>query len=64
MFCIIYYIYFTNFDIDCIERVQNRFLKYMSFKLNIPIIDHNYNLIRSTLNVQTLLLRRERYNFC
>lgn len=50
---------YTKSDINSIERVQNRFLKYMSFKLNIPIIDHNYNPIRSTLNVQTLLLRRE-----
>lgn len=57
---------YTNSDINSIERVQNRFLKYMSFKLNIPIIDHYYNPIRSTLNVQTLLLRRKftfRYNF-
>lgn len=41
-----------------LERVQNRFLSFAAFLLNIEHTAHDYNVIRSTLNIPTLTSRR------
>ena len=39
-----------------IEKIQNKFLRFISFKLNIPMrpYDHNYENILNRLNIMTL----------
>lgn len=41
---VIWHPYLFN-DILRIERVQNKFLAFAAFKLNIPISSHDYALI-------------------
>lgn len=41
-----------------IERVQNRFLSYAAYIINISHPLHDYNLIRTSLNIPTLSSRR------
>jgi hypothetical protein len=50
---------YTKTDIDFIERVQNRFLKFVAFKFNLTIDNHDYTQIRSFLNIPALSSRRE-----
>jgi hypothetical protein len=48
-----------NTDIDLIERVQNRFLKFVPLKFNLTIDNHDYTQIRYFLNITALSSRRE-----
>jgi len=41
-----------------LERVQNRYLSYVAFLLQIVHLAHDYSLVRQTLNIQTLSNRR------
>ncbi|KAF0749520.1 Uncharacterized protein FWK35_00019201 [Aphis craccivora] len=41
-----------------LERVQNRYLSYVAFLLQIIHPAHDYSLVRQTLNIQTLSNRR------
>lgn len=50
---------YTNLDCESIERVQNRFLRYVAFKINFPLEPHNYGPIRINLDLPTLCSRRE-----
>jgi hypothetical protein len=50
---------YTKTDIDFIERVQNRFLKFVAFKFNLIIDNHDNTHIRSFLNIPALSSRRE-----
>jgi len=42
-----------------LEQVQNRFLSFIAFLLNIEHTPHDYNVIRSILNIPTLASRGE-----
>lgn len=44
--------------IKTLENVQHKFVRYCSFKLNHPIIDHNYAEILETLELNPLVKRR------
>jgi len=50
---------YTKTDIDLIVCVQNRFLKFVSFKFNLAIDNHDYTQISSFLNIPALSTRRE-----
>lgn len=45
--------------IDRLERVQRKFLRYVGYKLNIPLIDISYDYLFLSLNLLPLHLRRE-----
>ena len=51
---------YYQIHINKIERVQNRFLRYLSFKLRIPSELVRYDLVCSLLNIQSL--RKRRFN--
>lgn len=42
-----------------LERVQNRFLSYIAYKMKIPHPTHDYSLIRSSLGIPMLSTRRQ-----
>ena len=44
--------------VKILERVQHKFLRFCSFKLNNPILNHNYANILTLLNLATLEERR------
>uniref|UniRef100_A0A6P7FIH9 Uncharacterized protein LOC114328385 n=1 Tax=Diabrotica virgifera virgifera TaxID=50390 RepID=A0A6P7FIH9_DIAVI len=41
-----------------LEKVQNKFIRYLSFKLHKPLSDHSYSEIRNELNLPRLSSRR------
>lgn len=41
-------------NINCIERVQNRFLKFIALKFKIIIDQHDITPVRSLLNLPIL----------
>ncbi|KAJ8982416.1 hypothetical protein NQ317_017218 [Molorchus minor] len=41
-----------------LERVQHKFLRYCGYKLNYPVINHNYDDLMKILNLPTLERRR------
>lgn len=43
-----------------LERVQNKFLNFIAFKLNIHHEPHDYSNIRQVLNIPTLASRRDK----
>ena len=47
-----------NVHIQAIERVQHKFLRFVSFKEQHPVEEINYSDIESSLNITTLQLRR------
>ena len=47
-----------------IERVQNKFLSYISYILKIQHPQHDYSLIRKSLNIPTLFSRRIEADRC
>lgn len=49
---------YFQIHIDKVERVQKRFLRYIAFKLNIPIYAVNYNETLNILHLHTLEHRR------
>lgn len=50
-------------DLIRLERVQNRFLSYAAYLLNIEHPQHDYSLIRSKLNIPLLSTRRSEADF-
>jgi len=40
-------------------QVQKRFLKFVAFKLNLPLELHYYSPIRSQLDMSTLIIQHE-----
>jgi len=48
---------YSKIDVDTIERVQNRFLKFVALKFDLSIDNHDYTQIRSSLNIPTLSFR-------
>ncbi|KAJ8949761.1 hypothetical protein NQ317_017998 [Molorchus minor] len=44
--------------IKTLERVQHKFLRYCGYKLNYPVINHNYDDLMKILNLPTLERRR------
>ena len=44
-------------QINKIERVQNKFLRFASYKLQIPVEDINYEVIRNLINLAELSCR-------
>ena len=57
---------FYRVHINDLERVQNKFLRLCSFKLNIPLVDGhvNYNSVLNRLNLCTLEDRRLHADLC
>lgn len=49
---------YNSVHISKIEGVQNKFLRYIGYKMRIPVDELNYARLRSTLNIETLLFRR------
>ncbi|XP_022162460.1 uncharacterized protein LOC111028218 [Myzus persicae] len=51
---------YLNTQIQCIENVQNRFLRFMSYKCNIIRVPHSsYQPLLNTFNIQSLANRRK-----
>lgn len=53
-----------NIHITRLERVQNRFLRYLGFKTATPIMNHDYNNIRSKFKILTLEYKRTIADLC
>ena len=50
---------YTNSNIEIIEGVQKRFLRFAAYKLNITINQHDYTSIKSLLNLPSPASRRD-----
>lgn len=50
---------YTKYNINFIEDVLNRFLKFVAFKFNITVDQYDLTVIRSLLNFPTLASRRK-----
>ncbi|XP_022178173.1 uncharacterized protein LOC111039148 [Myzus persicae] len=53
---------YTVFDINQLERVQHRFLRFCCFVLGIPHLAHDYTNIPNVLDLPTLAERRRTLN--
>jgi len=54
----------ANTHIQCLEGIQNRFLRFMSYKCNIPRQQHTpYKPLLDTLNMNSLATRRNIIDF-
>ena len=50
---------------DSLERVQNRFLRFVGFKLfNIPFDNYHRSVMLQMIGLETLERRRERFDLC
>ena len=55
---------YTLGDMQRLDQVQNRFLNFASYRLNIPHPPHDYSLISDIFNLKSLTERRNIcYNF-
>lgn len=55
---------FYGFQIDALERVRRRFLRFVGYKLRIPADELNSNDLANSLNLPSLLLKRKYLNIC
>jgi len=54
----------ANIHTQYLESIQNRFLRFLSYKCNIPRLPHSpYNPLLSTLNMSSLAVRRNILDF-
>jgi hypothetical protein len=49
---------YTLGDMRHLDRIQNRFLNFASYRLNIPLPPHDYSIINNKLNLKYLTERR------
>ena len=42
-----------------IEKIQNQFLRYMSFKINRPMSKHDYSYLYNIFNIHSLTLSKK-----
>lgn len=52
-----------NVYVDRIERVQKKFMRFLSFKFHIPVINHDYSDVRSRYGLLQLHVRRKMSDF-
>ena len=53
---------YTLTNINAIERVQRKFVKFLCFKFSIPYVHTNYSFYLSNLSIKTLYTRRHLNN--
>jgi hypothetical protein len=52
---------YTAVDICRIDRVQNNFMRFAGYYLNIPNPPHDYGLLSQALNLVPLFVRRDNF---
>ena len=55
---------YYQYNIDCLERIQKRFLRFIEFKMGLVHVRGEYSNILSTMELQTLQKRRIFIDLC